>query len=147
MGKATSEEEERLKYLEFVQVVTLHALMCCSRLYGYAKDNSGPLKPSVETVEGTVKTVVGPVYDKLHDVPIGLLKFVDHKVCNLSIYLCCWYGLFEIWGIMSKFFFYKMPRCILLQTSEPVWQRVSLIYLKIFIVMLTFLKQVIFKSA
>jgi hypothetical protein len=78
--KATSEEEERLKYLEFVQVVTLHALMCCSRLYGYAKDNSGPLKPSVETVEGTVKTVVGPVYDKFHDVPIGLLKFVDHKV-------------------------------------------------------------------
>lgn len=77
---ATSEEEERLKYLEFVQVVTLHALMCCSRLYGYAKDNSGPLKPSVETVEGTVKTVVGPVYDKFHDVPIGLLKFVDHKV-------------------------------------------------------------------
>ncbi|KAH7846906.1 hypothetical protein Vadar_019509 [Vaccinium darrowii] len=77
---ATTEEEERLKYLEFVQVVTLHALMCCSRLYGYAKDNSGPLKPSVETVEGTVKTVVGPVYDKFHDVPIGLLKFVDHKV-------------------------------------------------------------------
>lgn len=77
---ANSEEEQRLKYLEFVQVATLHALMCFTRLYGYAKDNSGPLKPGVETVEGTVKTVVGPVYDKFHDVPIGLLKFVDHKV-------------------------------------------------------------------
>lgn len=82
LGKANSEEEQRLKYLEFVQVATLHALMCFTRLYGYAKDNSGPLKPGVETVEGTVKTVVGPVYDKFQDVPIGLLKFVDHKVCN-----------------------------------------------------------------
>ncbi|KAF5951424.1 hypothetical protein HYC85_009368 [Camellia sinensis] len=74
------EEEERLKYLEFVQVAMIHALMCFARLYDYAKDNSGPLKPGVETVEGTVKTVVGPVYDKFHDVPIELLKFVDRKV-------------------------------------------------------------------
>ncbi|XP_052192047.1 stress-related protein [Diospyros lotus] len=74
------EEKERLKYLEFVQMATLHALMCFSRLYGYAKENAGPLKPGVETVEGTVKTVVGPVYDKFHDVPIELLKFVDRKV-------------------------------------------------------------------
>jgi len=73
-------EEERLKYLEFIQVATLHAVLCFSRLYGYAKDNSGPLKPGVQSVEGTVKTVVGPVYDKFHDVPIGLLKLVDRKV-------------------------------------------------------------------
>ncbi|KAM7469787.1 hypothetical protein LguiA_007970 [Lonicera macranthoides] len=73
-------EEERLKYLEFVQVAALHALVYASKLYGYAKDNSGPLKPGVETVEDTVKTVVGPVYDKYHEVPVGLLKFVDSKV-------------------------------------------------------------------
>ncbi|XAR52632.1 hypothetical protein NMG60_11020799 [Bertholletia excelsa] len=78
--KAESAEEQRLKYLEFVQLVTLQALMCFSRLYGYAKDKSGPLKPGVETVEGTVKTVVGPVYEKFHDVPIEVLKFVDRKV-------------------------------------------------------------------
>ncbi|KAL6964738.1 hypothetical protein U1Q18_035796 [Sarracenia purpurea var. burkii] len=77
---AESEEEQRLKYLEFVQVATLHVLMCFSRMYAYAKDNSGPLKNGVETVEGTVKTVVGPVYDKYHDVPIEVLKFVDRKV-------------------------------------------------------------------
>jgi len=41
---------------------------------------SGPLKPGVETVEGTVRSVVGPVYDKFHDVPIEVLKFVDRKV-------------------------------------------------------------------
>ncbi|GFY88981.1 rubber elongation factor protein [Actinidia rufa] len=80
VGKAENEEEQRLKYLEFVQVASLHALMCFWRLYDYAKDNSGPLKSGVESVEGTVKTVVGPVYDKFHDVPMEVLKFVDTKV-------------------------------------------------------------------
>ncbi|KAF4357474.1 hypothetical protein CsatB_029693 [Cannabis sativa] len=74
------DEENRLKYLEFVQIATIHAVVCFSNLYGYAKDKSGPLKPGVETVEGTVKNVVAPVYNKFHDVPIGLLKFVDRKV-------------------------------------------------------------------
>ncbi|KAJ9681870.1 hypothetical protein PVL29_017980 [Vitis rotundifolia] len=74
------EEEQRLKYLEFVQVATLHAVLCFSNLYEYAKERSGPLKPGVQTVEGTVKTVVAPVYDKFHDVPIELLRFIDRKV-------------------------------------------------------------------
>ncbi|GAV75231.1 REF domain-containing protein, partial [Cephalotus follicularis] len=74
------EEEQRLKYLEFVQVATLHAVLCLSKLYAIAKDKSGPLKPGVETVEETVKSVVGPVYDKFHGVPIDVLKFVDRKV-------------------------------------------------------------------
>ena len=73
-------EEQSLKYLEFVQVATLHALMFAARLYSYAKENSGPLKPSVDTVEGTVKTVVGPVYNKYQGVPVDVLKFVDRKV-------------------------------------------------------------------
>lgn len=78
--KAESEEAQRLKYLEFVQVAALHAVLVAAKLYDYAKDNSGPLKPGVQTVEGTVKTIVGPVYSKFHDVPIELLKFVDRKV-------------------------------------------------------------------
>ncbi|KAI3509229.1 hypothetical protein L1887_24346 [Cichorium endivia] len=73
-------EQERLKYLEFVQVAVLHAVLYATRVYGYAKDNSGPLKPGVETIEGTLKTVVGPAYDKFHDVPVEVLKFVDRKV-------------------------------------------------------------------
>ncbi|XP_047311293.1 REF/SRPP-like protein At3g05500 [Impatiens glandulifera] len=77
---ANEEEAQRLKYLQFVQVALLQAAIGFSRLYGYAKNNSGPLKPSVETVEGTVKAVVGPAYGKYHDVPIELLKFVDRKV-------------------------------------------------------------------
>lgn len=73
-------EQERLKYLEFVQVAVLHALVYASKVYGYAKENAGPLKPGVETIEGTLKTVVGPAYNKFHDVPVELLKFVDRKV-------------------------------------------------------------------
>ncbi|KAG9152191.1 hypothetical protein Leryth_016387 [Lithospermum erythrorhizon] len=73
-------DENELKYLEFVQVSTLQAVLCAAKLYDYAKDNSGPLKPGVQSVEGTVKTVVGPVYDKFHGVPFELLKFVDRKV-------------------------------------------------------------------
>ncbi|KAI3752404.1 hypothetical protein L2E82_24550 [Cichorium intybus] len=73
-------EQERLKYLEFVQAAVLQAVLYATRVYGYAKDNSGPLKPGVETIEGTLKTVVGPAYDKFHDVPVEVLKFVDRKV-------------------------------------------------------------------
>ena len=64
-------------------MATIHSLMCFHNLYGYAKDKSGPLKPGVETFEGTVKSVVGPVYDKYHGVPVELLKFVDRKVSLL----------------------------------------------------------------
>ncbi|KAK4378916.1 hypothetical protein RND71_000778 [Anisodus tanguticus] len=73
-------EEEKLKYLEFLQVAMIHAALYVAKVYGYAKENSGPLKPGVQTVEGTVRTVVGPVYDKFHDVPVEVLKFVDRKV-------------------------------------------------------------------
>jgi len=75
-----AEEVERLKYLGFVQSAALHAIFCFSNLYVSAKDKSGPLKPGVESVEGAVKTVVGPVYHKYHDVPIEILKFVDRKM-------------------------------------------------------------------
>ncbi|KAF7817918.1 REF/SRPP-like protein [Senna tora] len=77
---ATKEEEPGLKYLEFVQIATIHALMRFSILYAYAKERSGPLKHGVDTVEETVKSVVGPVYVKFHDVPVELLKYVDRKV-------------------------------------------------------------------
>ncbi|XP_038716922.1 REF/SRPP-like protein At3g05500 [Tripterygium wilfordii] len=76
----TREVEETLKHLEFVQVAALQTIIYLSHLYGLAKEKSGPLKLGVETVEGTVKSVVGPVYDKYHDVPIEVLKYVDRKV-------------------------------------------------------------------
>lgn len=84
----TQEEEKSLKYLGFVHVAAIQALLCFSKLYEYAKENSGPLKSGVQSVEGTVKTVVGPVYNKFYDVPFEFLKFVDRKVdesvCDLG---------------------------------------------------------------
>lgn len=77
-------DPKELKYLEFVQVAAIYIIVCFSTIYEYAKENSGPLKPGVQTVEGTVKTVTGPVYAKFHYVPFDLLKFVDRKV-SISI--------------------------------------------------------------
>ncbi|XAR61324.1 hypothetical protein NMG60_11034985 [Bertholletia excelsa] len=79
-AEAVQEDEKRLKYLDFVQVAAIYIIVCFSSLYEYAKENSGPLKPGVQTVEGTVKTVIGPVCEKFHDIPFELLKFVDRKV-------------------------------------------------------------------
>ncbi|CAK9171990.1 unnamed protein product [Ilex paraguariensis] len=74
------DSEKQLKYLDFVQIAAIYVVVCFSTIYDYAKENSGPLKPGVQTVEGTVKTVIGPLYEKCHDVPFELLKFVDRKV-------------------------------------------------------------------
>lgn len=80
------DEVTTLKYLEFVQIAAVHAVVIVSSIYDFAKDNSGPLKPGVQTVEGTVKTVMSPVYEKIQDIPLELLKFADRKV---SIRSCC----------------------------------------------------------
>ncbi|MQL90402.1 hypothetical protein Taro_023003 [Colocasia esculenta] len=79
-GQAQGQAQQKLKYLDFVHLAAVRAVVCLSRLYGYAKESSGPLKPGVETVEGIVRSVISPVYDKFHDVPYELLKFVDRKV-------------------------------------------------------------------
>ncbi|KAA3463417.1 REF/SRPP-like protein [Gossypium australe] len=70
-------ENKDLKHLGFVRVVAIHALVCVSNLYEYAKQNSGPLR---STVEGPVTTVVGPVYEKFKYVADHLLRFLDKKV-------------------------------------------------------------------
>ncbi|URD79624.1 F-actin-capping protein subunit [Musa troglodytarum] len=75
-----SREPEGLKYLGFVHVAALQAVVCLAGLYEFAKDNSGPLKPGVHSVEGAVIAVIGPVYEKFRDVPFEILKFVDTKV-------------------------------------------------------------------
>lgn len=74
------DDEKRLKYLDFIQVAAIYVIICFSILYEYAKENSGPLKPRVQTVEGTVKTIIRPVYEKFHDIPFELLNFIDCKV-------------------------------------------------------------------
>jgi hypothetical protein len=78
--RTPEEEEARLRYLEFVQQAAAQAVVLAAAAYAYAKQGAGPLRPGVEHVEGTVKAVVGPVYDRYHAVPLDLLKFIDRKV-------------------------------------------------------------------
>lgn len=74
--------------MQFVQAAAVEALLRFALIYAKAKDKSGPLKPGVESVEGAVKTVVGPVYEKYHDVPVEVLKYMDQKVqfCDFPIF-------------------------------------------------------------
>ncbi|KAI7982051.1 Stress-related protein [Camellia lanceoleosa] len=74
------DDEKRLKYLDIIQVATIYGIVCFSSLYEYTKENSGPLKSGVQTVEGIVKIVIGSVYEKFHDIPFELLKLMDRKV-------------------------------------------------------------------
>lgn len=76
-----------LKYLGFVPVAVVTVVGYITSLYGYAKESSGPLKPGIVKVEGTVKSVAGPVYQKIEGKPLELLVFVDQKVDYLVKYL------------------------------------------------------------
>ncbi|KAK4793198.1 hypothetical protein SAY86_023633 [Trapa natans] len=73
-----------LKRLGFVRVVAIHALVCVSNLYDYAKRNSGPLRSTVGVVEGAVTAVAGPVYEKFKGVPFDALVFIDQKLDGAS---------------------------------------------------------------
>lgn len=73
-------QEIHLKYLDFFRLIVLRATTYVATIYEYAKESSGPLKPGVDSVEGTVKTVVGPVYKQFHSKPAEFLQFVDSKV-------------------------------------------------------------------
>ena len=49
-------------------------------IYEFAKHSSGPLKPGVQCIESTVRTVVGPLYQTIEGKPYEILLFVDRKV-------------------------------------------------------------------
>ncbi|XP_027922073.1 REF/SRPP-like protein At1g67360 [Vigna unguiculata] len=75
-----NKSHEGLKHLGFVKIAAIKGFVCVSNLYDFAKQNSGPLRSAVGTVEDTVTTVLGPVYSKFKGVPNRLLLFVDNKV-------------------------------------------------------------------
>ncbi|KAL6529389.1 hypothetical protein OROGR_015012 [Orobanche gracilis] len=72
--------EMHLKHLGFVRILTINAVVLISNLYVYAKQNSGSLKSTVDTVENAVTTIVGPVYVRFKGIPSDLLAFLDQKV-------------------------------------------------------------------
>lgn len=78
--KVESKKKQELKHLGFVRVAAIQAFVLVSYVYEYAKQNSGPLRSAVGTVEGAVTTVLGPVYNKFKGFPDDVLVFVDNKV-------------------------------------------------------------------
>lgn len=46
-------------------------------VYGVAKECSTELRPSIKTVEETIKSVIGPIKDKFHLVPDEILRHTD----------------------------------------------------------------------
>ena len=64
----------------FVPQAAALALALADTAYVYAKQGAGPLRPGVDHVEGTVKDVVGAVYNRFHIVPLDILKLIDRKV-------------------------------------------------------------------
>ncbi|MEV7598153.1 peptidase inhibitor family I36 protein [Kitasatospora sp. NPDC089797] len=77
---AAGSESEGLKYLGFVQDAAAYAVTTFSNVYLYAKDKSGPLQPGVDIIEGPVKNVAVPLYNRFSYIPNGALKFVDRTV-------------------------------------------------------------------
>jgi hypothetical protein len=78
--RTPEEEEARLRYLKFVQQAAAQAVVLAAVAYAYAWQDAGPLRPCIDDVEGTIKAVVGPVYDRYHAMPLDFLKFLDRKV-------------------------------------------------------------------
>ncbi|KAE8692583.1 DNA-binding HORMA family protein [Hibiscus syriacus] len=77
-------ENKELKHLGFVRVAAIRTLVYVSYLYEFAKQNYGPFRSTVGTVEGAVTTVVSPIYERFKDVPDLLLVFLDKKVDEAS---------------------------------------------------------------
>ncbi|ERN09937.1 stress-related protein isoform X2 [Amborella trichopoda] len=80
MEAKTEPQDLELKYLGFIKIAAIKAIICILSLYEYAKGNSGSIRSHIDKVEGHVKTVVGPVYEKVNGVPLNILKFIDGKV-------------------------------------------------------------------
>lgn len=78
----------QLKRLGFVRVLAINAAVVVTSLYGYAKENSGPLKSTVGKVENAVTAVVGPVFERFKGLPGDILVFLDKKVRFLVFYPC-----------------------------------------------------------
>ncbi|KAL5073920.1 hypothetical protein RYX36_012904, partial [Vicia faba] len=65
-----------LKYVDRKKVSTqARSVVTEVRRAGVEEERSGPLKTGVDTVKEAVKTVI----NKFHQVPVKLLKYVDHK--------------------------------------------------------------------
>jgi len=72
--------ETGLKYLEFLRVAIINGSAYAVKLYNYGKENSGSFKPSVDSMEGTVKSMTGPLAQRFEGRLPEVLQFADKKV-------------------------------------------------------------------
>jgi hypothetical protein len=79
--------EPGLKYLEFLRVAIINGTAYAVKIYNYGKEHSGSFKPSVDSVEGTVRTVTGPITQKFEGKLPEILQYADKKVDDTVQYL------------------------------------------------------------
>ncbi|GKB88317.1 RNA-directed DNA polymerase, eukaryota [Tanacetum coccineum] len=73
-----------LKHFGFLKEFTLKFLVVLSNVYDFAKENSGVVKTTLVSAENTIVSAIVPLYNKLKDLPEGILVFVDDKVNILA---------------------------------------------------------------
>lgn len=103
MEVTVERKNKDLKHLGFVRIAAIQTFVFVSNLYEYAKQNSGPLRSAVGTVENTVTTVLGPVCNKFKGLPDDVLVFVDKKVIFFHL---CPFLILRICVIREKSLFY-----------------------------------------
>lgn len=70
----------QLKHLGFVKILAINAVVLLWKLYGFAKQMTGPFKSTVEKVELVVTAVARPICYTFKEVPGDILVFLDNKV-------------------------------------------------------------------
>ncbi|MCO5608236.1 hypothetical protein L7F22_062442 [Adiantum nelumboides] len=78
-----------LKYLGFIEILAGEATKHVANVYSFAKDNTGPLKASVDGIETSVKIVVGPICNQLEGKPHELLLLVEKTVDDVVDNIDC----------------------------------------------------------
>lgn len=84
-----------LKYLGFVKMIAINTMMCVLNLYECAKQKSGPLKSTLQTMENAVTAAIGPVYEKYKGVPDVAVGFLDKKVVFVNTQLFVTFSPFQ----------------------------------------------------
>ncbi|XP_048544062.1 REF/SRPP-like protein OsI_017815 [Triticum urartu] len=97
--RTPEEEEARLRYLEFVQQAVAQAVLLVTAACAYAKQDTGPLCPGVDHVEGTVKAVIGPVRRWIRGWSLSLHWSMDQTCRRWS---SAWIMTWSSWGLGSS---------------------------------------------
>lgn len=85
-----SESDRELKYLGFVRVIAIKAIVCVWSMYKYAKEHTGPFKWCIGMKERVATAVVRPFYNKFKGIPDDILFYFDNKVVYIHYSQSFW---------------------------------------------------------